>query len=84
MAKPKTYSQCSLEQEITGGVRKKVCWIPTEKATVDNLVKLKDIDGWWLVKSSGPPMDAKIVEANAHNSSKIWEATSGDAPRGNK
>jgi hypothetical protein len=77
--KCETYCQCTLERQVPEGKQTIVSWIPEQFATVGEIRKLKNAEGiWsegWIVKSASPPMEAKIVEANARNYLKQRKAS---------
>lgn len=63
------YYQCVLNKRTIGGIIELVSFIPTEYATIGNIIKLKEnnvwIDGWVVVKvgefSANPPDINKSV-----------------------
>lgn len=60
MAKHETHTQCELQRDST----KQTAWIPTGKAIVGKVTRLKEEDGtWtdgWLVLSKGAVMESSI------------------------
>lgn len=74
---------------VTEGYSKETTtWLPEKYCKIGNQLRLKDNDLWsdfWTVQHVGQfrKTEKEVVE-KAHNSEKIWIATSGKYPRGNK
>lgn len=53
----KSYTQCKLIKQLQEGTAQQVAWIPSEKAIVGNMIKLKDKetsqwdDGWKVIEA---------------------------------
>lgn len=54
----KSYTQCKLEKPLQEGIAQQVAWIPSDKAVIGNVIKLKDKetsswdDGWKVIEAS--------------------------------
>lgn len=87
MSKNIYYKQCRLRKVEKDKITETVSWIPEQFAVVGKFLQLKDDDKWtngWEVLSTSDRLIDSIVEKLSHNSHKIWKATSGPCPIGNK
>ncbi len=81
------YRQCKLVKKTLKGEIQTTSYIPEKNAVVGRVLELKNrqgvFEGGWEVMSAGTLITKD--ELPAHNiGKKLWEATSGPAPRGNK
>lgn len=72
---------------MTGEV-KTTSYLPEKFAVVGKVVELKnhqgDFEPGWTVMSAGELTAKADLDRNHNIGKKLWEATSGPAPRGNK
>ena len=83
MKKIELYTQCELRRDTSTGYLKKICWIPEKGAVKNKQITLDDDPEVWTVYHVGTTQPLHLIN-DSHDSGKIWEATSGDCPRGNK
>lgn len=81
--KVELYTQCELRRNTSTGYLKKVCWIPSHGAVKDKQITLDDDLEVWTVFHVGSELPLDLIN-DSHDSKKIWTATSGPCPRGNK
>ena len=87
MSQQQLYRQCLLIRKTMTGDVKTTSYIPEKFAVVGRVIELKnkqgDFVGGWEVICAGS-LTAK-EDLPAHNAGKkLWQATSGPEPRGNK
>jgi hypothetical protein len=82
MSKTAFYCQCMLERVTKiepASIVRTVTFIPSEYASLGNIVKLKnDNDEWvdgWVIREAGPPIDAVYIEERERDYKRTRKAS---------
>ena len=76
------YQQCRLTTGPTDSTYQ-VAWIPTRYAVVGGTLRLRGIT-WCVAAVYADPVPENQLPDPHRDRKRIWQATSGDDPRGNK
>lgn len=88
MSQLQQYRQCRLIKKTMTGEVQTTSYLPEKFAVVGRVVELKnrqgDFEKGWTVVSAGELTAKSDLDINHNIGKKLWKATSGPAPRGNK